>query len=160
MSIRTGIGFDVHPLVADRPLVLGGVTVPHFSGLKGHSDGDTLTHAVIDAALGGAGLGDIGAHFPSSDPRYEDADSMVLLDRTRDLLAESGWRVTYVDATIIAEEPKLSPFVTRMAKNLSSQLGLEANLVNVKAKTTDGLGFTGRREGIAALAVATLESVE
>ena len=160
MSVRTGIGFDVHPLVADRPLVLGGVTVPHFSGLKGHSDGDTLTHAVIDAALGGAGLGDIGAHFPSSDPRYEDADSMVLLDRTRDLLAESGWRVTYVDATIIAEEPRLSPFVTRMAKNLSSQLGLEANLVNVKAKTTDGLGFTGRREGIAALAVATLESVE
>ena len=160
MTVRTGIGFDVHPLVADRPLVLGGVTVPHFSGLKGHSDGDTLTHAVIDAALGGAGLGDIGAHFPSSDARYKDVDSMVLLDRTRDLLAESGWRVTYVDATIIAEEPKLSPFVTRMAKNLSSQLGLEANLVNVKAKTTDGLGFTGRREGIAALAVATLESVE
>ena len=160
MSVRTGIGFDVHPLVADHPLVLGGVTIPHFCGLKGHSDGDTLTHAVIDAALGGAGLGDIGAHFPSSDPRYEGVDSMVLLDRTRDLLAESGWRVTYVDATIIAEEPKLSPFVTRMAKNLSSQLGLEANLVNVKAKTTDGLGFTGRREGIAALAVATLESVE
>ncbi len=160
MSVRTGIGFDVHPLVAGRPLVLGGVTVPHFCGLKGHSDGDTLTHAVIDAALGGAGLGDIGAHFPSSDPRYKDVDSMVLLDCTRDLLAESGWRVTYVDATIIAEEPKLSPFVTRMAKNLSSQLGLEANLVNVKAKTTDGLGFTGRREGIAALAVATLESVE
>ena len=160
MSVRTGIGFDVHPLVADRPLVLGGVTVPHFSGLKGHSDGDTLTHAVIDAALGGAGLGDIGAHFPSSDARYEGVDSMVLLDRTRDLLAESGWRVTYVDATIIAEEPRLSPFVTRMAENLSSQLGLEANLVNVKAKTTDGLGFTGRREGIAALAVATLESVE
>ena len=160
MTVRTGIGFDVHPLVADRPLVLGGVTVPHFCGLKGHSDGDTLTHAVIDAALGGAGLGDIGAHFPSSDARYKDVDSMVLLDRTRDLLAESGWRVTYVDATIIAEEPRLGPFVTRMAKNLSSQLGLEANLVNVKAKTTDGLGFTGRREGIAALAVATLESVE
>ena len=160
MTVRTGIGFDVHPLVADRPLVLGGVTVPHFCGLKGHSDGDTLTHAVIDAALGGAGLGDIGTHFPSSDARYKDVDSMVLLDRTRDLLAESGWRVTYVDATIIAEEPRFGPFVTRMAKNLSSQLGLEANLVNVKAKTTDGLGFTGRREGIAALAVATLESVE
>ncbi len=160
MTVRTGIGFDVHPLVADRPLILGGVTVPHFCGIKGHSDGDTLAHAVIDAALGGAGLGDIGAHFPSSDARYEGVDSMVLLDRTRDLLAESGWRVTYVDATIIAEEPRLSPFVTRMAKNLSSQLGLEANLVNVKAKTTDGLGFTGRREGIAALAVATLESVE
>ena len=109
MSIRTGIGFDVHPLVADRPLVLGGVTVPHFSGLKGHSDGDTLTHAVIDAALGGAGLGDIGAHFPPGDARYEGVDSMVLLDRTRDLLTDSGWRVTYVDATIIAEEAEAQP---------------------------------------------------
>ena len=136
------------------------MTVPHFSGLKGHSDGDTLTHAVIDAALGGAGLGDIGAHFPSSDARYEGVDSMVLLEHTRNLLATSGWRVTYVDATIIAEEPKLSPFVTRMAKNLSVHLGLETSSVNVKAKTTDGLGFIGRREGIAALAVATLESLE
>ena len=159
MTVRTGIGLDVHPLVDDRPLVLGGVTVPHFCGLKGHSDGDTLAHAVIDAALGGAGLGDIGTHFPSSDARYIGVDSMVLLDRTRDLLSTSGWRVTYVDATIIAEEPKLNPFVTGMAKNLSVHLGLEANSVNVKAKTTDGLGFTGRREGIAALAVATLESI-
>ena len=159
MTVRTGIGFDVHPLVAGRPLVLGGVTVPHFSGPKGHSDGDTLTHAVIDAALGGAGLGDIGAHFPSSDASYEGIDSLVLLERARDLIAASGWRVTYVDATIIAEEPKLSPFVSRMAKKLSARLGLDENSVNVKAKTTDGLGFTGRREGIAALAVATLESV-
>ncbi len=160
MTVRTGIGFDVHPLASGRPLILGGVTVPHFSGLKGHSDGDTLAHAVIDAALGGAGLGDIGTHFPSSEARYEGVDSMVLLDRTRDLLTASGWRVTYVDATIIAEEPKLSSFVMQMASNLSARLGLEANSVNVKAKTTDGLGFTGRREGIAALAVATLESVE
>ena len=160
MTVRTGIGFDVHPLVAGRTLVLGGVTVPHFCGLKGHSDGDTLTHAVIDAALGGAGLGDIGTHFPSSDARYKDVDSMVLLDRTSELIAAAGWRVTYVDATIIAEEPKLSPFVTRMAKNLSVHLGLEVTSVNVKAKTTDGLGFTGRREGIAALAIVTLESVE
>ena len=160
MTVRTGIGFDVHPLVSGRPLVLGGVTIPHFSGLKGHSDGDTLTHAVIDAALGGAGLGDIGTHFPSSDASYEGIDSLVLLERTRDLIAASGWRVTYVDATIIAEEPKLNSYVSRMANNLSARLGLEANSVNVKAKTTDGLGFTGRREGIAALAVATLESVE
>ena len=160
MTVRTGIGFDVHPLVADRPLVLGGVTVPHFSGLKGHSDSDTLTHAVIDALLGGAGLGDIGTHFPSSDASYKGVDSMVLLDRTCTLVGAAGWRVTYVDATIIAEEPKLSPFVTRMANNLSARLGLDANSVNVKAKTTDGLGFMGRREGIAALAVATLESVE
>ena len=136
------------------------MTIPHFSGLKGHSDGDTLTHAVIDAALGGAGLGDIGTHFPSSDASYEGIDSLVLLERTRDLIAASGWRVTYVDATIIAEEPKLNSYVSRMANNLSARLGLEANSVNVKAKTTDGLGFTGRREGIAALAVATLESVE
>ena len=160
MTVRTGIGFDIHPLVAGRPLVLGGVVVPHFAGLQGHSDGDTLTHAVIDAALGGAGLGDIGSHFPSSDSRYKGVDSMVLLERAHDLLAASGWRVTYVDATIIAEEPKLSPFVTRMANNLSARLGLESNSVNVKAKTADGLGLMGRREGIAALAVATLESVE
>ena len=160
MTVRTGIGFDVHPLVAGRPLVLGGVTIPHFSGLKGHSDGDTLAHAVIDAALGGAGLGDIGTHFPSSEVRYEGVDSMILLAHTCDLLTSAGWRVTYLDATIIAEEPKLSPYVTRMANNLSVRLGLDANSVNVKAKTTDGLGFTGRREGIAALAVATLESVE
>ena len=160
MTVRTGIGFDVHPLVGNRPLVLGGVTVPHFSGLKGHSDSDTLTHAVIDALLGGAGLGDIGTHFPSSDASYKGVDSMVLLDRTRALIGAAGWRVTYVDATIIAEEPKLSPFVTRMANILSARLGLDANSVNVKAKTTDGLGFLGRREGIAALAVATLESVE
>ena len=160
MTVRTGIGFDVHPLVAGRPLVLGGVTIPHFSGLKGHSDGDTLTHAVIDAALGGAGLGDIGAHFPSSDASYEGIDSLVLLERTRDLIAASGWRVTYVDATIIVEEPKLSSFLMLMASNLSARLDLEPNSVNVKAKTTDGLGFTGRREGISALAVATLESVE
>ena len=160
MTIRSGIGFDVHPLVAGRPLVLGGVTLPHFSGLKGHSDGDTLTHAVIDAVLGGAGLGDIGTHFPSSDERYEGVESIVLLESTRDLLASSSWRVTYVDATIIAEEPKLSPFVTRMANNLSAALNLDAKSVNVKATTTDHLGFTGRREGIAALAVATLESIE
>ena len=160
MTVRTGIGFDVHPLAAGRPLVLGGVAIPHFSGLKGHSDGDTLAHAVIDAALGGAGLGDIGTHFPSGDPHLEGVDSMVLLDRTVALIAASGWRVSYVDATIIAEEPKLNPFVTQMASNLSARLGLDANQVNVKATTTDGLGFTGRREGISALAVATLESVE
>ncbi len=160
MTIRSGIGFDVHPLVVGRPLVLGGVTVPHFSGLKGHSDGDTLTHAVIDAALGGAGLGDIGTHFPSSDERYEGVESMVLLEETRDLLSASSWRVTYVDATIVAEEPRLNQFVSQMANNLSTALGLDANSVNVKATTTDHLGFTGRREGIAALAVATLESIE
>ena len=160
MTIRSGIGFDVHPLAAGRPLVLGGVTVPHFSGLKGHSDGDALAHAVIDAALGGTGLGDIGTHFPSSDERYEGVESMVLLEETRDLLSASSWRVTYVDATIVAEEPRLNQFVSQMANNLSTALGLDANSVNVKATTTDHLGFTGRREGIAALAVATLESIE
>ena len=160
MTTRSGIGFDVHPLAAGRPLVLGGVTVPHFSGLKGHSDGDTLIHAVIDAALGGAGLGDIGTHFPSSDERYEGVSSIALLEATRDLLSASSWRVTYVDATIVAEEPRLNQFVSQMANNLSTALGLDANSVNVKATTTDRLGFTGRREGIAALAVATLESIE
>lgn len=160
MSVRSGIGFDVHSLVAGRPLVLGGVGIPHGRGLKGHSDGDALAHAVIDAALGGARLGDIGTHFPSSDTRYRGIDSMILLDRTRDMLTAAGWRVTYVDAIIVAEEPALSPFVMRMADTLSARLGLDASLVSVKAKTTDGLGLTGRREGIAVFAIATLESVE
>ena len=157
MSGRSGIGFDVHPLVDGRPLVLGGVTVPHDRGLSGHSDGDVLTHAVIDSLLGGAGLRDIGAHFPSDDPQYEGVESMSLLRTTGRLLSDHGWRATYVDATILAERPVLRPFVGQIEQSLSASLGVEQDSVNVKAKTTDGLGFTGRGEGIAALSIATLE---
>ena len=159
MTVRSGIGFDVHPLVEGRALVLGGVTIPFDGGLSGHSDGDVLVHAIIDALLGGAGLGDIGAHFPSSDESLKGIDSGVLLRRTVRLLEEGRWRATYVDATIIAARPALRPFMDQMRKSLAASLEFERDQVNLKAKSTDGLGFVGRGEGIAALAVATLESV-
>ena len=156
MTVRTGIGFDVHPLVEGRPLVLGGITVPFDRGLQGHSDGDVLVHAVIDAVLGGAGLGDVGTHFPSDDPRYRGVDSTTLLRRTIGLAEGAGWRATYVDATILAELPRLSPMIERISQNLADTLGVGPESVNLKATTTDGLGFLGRGEGIASLAVATL----
>lgn len=159
MSIRSGIGFDVHPLVAGRPLVLGGVSIPFDRGLAGHSDGDVLVHAVIDAILGGAGLGDIGAHFPSSDPALRGVDSMLLLRHSRELLARSGWRPTYVDATILAERPVLRPFMAEMQERLAHSLGLDPSAVNLKAKTTDGLGLVGRGEGMGSLAVATVAPI-
>ena len=160
MTTRSGIGFDVHPLVEGRPLILGGVSIPFDRGLSGHSDGDVLTHGIIDALLGGAGLGDIGTHFPSSDSRFEGVAGSVLLRDTLQLLHASGWRATYVDATILAELPVMKPFVDSIAQNISASLGISRRLVNVKAKTTDGLGFIGKGEGIGALAVATLEPAE
>ena len=160
MTTRSGIGFDVHPLVEGRPLVLGGVTVPFDRGLAGHSDGDALTHAIIDALLGGAGLGDIGTHFPPDDPRYEGAASTGLLRQTIRLVRERGWRPTYLDATILAERPLLRPFIDEMARSLADSLNSVRDSVNLKATTSDGLGFIGRGEGIAALAVATLEQAE
>jgi 2-C-methyl-D-erythritol 2,4-cyclodiphosphate synthase len=158
MTTRSGIGFDVHPLVKGHPLILGGVSIPFEKGLSGHSDGDALIHAVIDALLGGAGLGDIGSHFPSSDPRYKGIASTVLLSRTLQLLASSKWQTTYVDATILAERPVISPFMGRIRGTLAASLGLGRDSLNLKAKTTDGLGFIGRGEGVAALVIATLES--
>ena len=157
MTFRSGIGIDVHPLVEGRALVLGGVEVPYEKGLAGHSDGDVLIHAVIDSLLGGAGLGDIGAHFPSNDPEYKGIASGELLDRTLKLVADRKWRVGYVDATIMAERPRLRPYVGQMKQALASSLGLDLDAVNVKATTGDGLGFVGRGEGIAALAIATLQ---
>ena len=133
--------------------------MPFQQGLAGHSDGDVLTHAVIDALLGGTGLGDIGTHFPSKDPRYKGIDSMLLLRRTLDLVAERGWQATYVDATIIAERPTLQPFLGDIKERLAACLGLDLDSVNLKAKTTDGLGFVGRGEGIGSLAVATLHHI-
>ena len=160
MTARTGIGVDVHPLVEGRPLVLGGVTVPFARGLDGHSDGDVLVHAVIDAMLGGAGLGDIGTHFPSSDPKTEGIASSELLRRTADTLADSGWQTLYVDATILAERPVLRPYMAQIKQSLAALLRLDADSVNVKATTSDGLGLIGRGEGIAALAVATVDRAE
>ncbi len=160
MTVRSGIGIDAHPLADGRELVLGGVALPFHMGLAGHSDGDVLVHAVIDAMLGGAGLGDIGVHFPPGDPRYKGIASTKLLSATADLLAGHRWRTTYVDATILAEQPMLNPFLAQMRSNLSSCLGLEPSSINLKATTTDGLGFVGRGEGIASLAVATVEEIE
>ena len=158
MTVRSGIGFDVHPLVEKRPLILGGVSIPFSMGLSGHSDGDVLVHAIIDALLGGASLGDIGTHFPSTDPQYEGVASTALLGQTLLLLKSNGWRATYVDATILAERPPLHPFIDQMEQSLAMSLGLDRGSVNLKAKTTNGLGFIGRGEGVAALSIATLEA--
>ena len=157
MTARSGIGIDVHPLVEGRPLVLGGVTIPFERGLSGHSDGDVLVHAVIDALLGGAGLGDIGTHFPTSDPRYKDVASVLLLRQTVKKVRDSGWNAVFVDATILAEHPALSPFIDQIADGLARSLSIGRRLVNLKAKTSNGLGFLGRGEGVAALAISTLE---
>ena len=157
MATRTGIGVDVHPLAEDRALVLGGVKIPHTHGLAGHSDGDVLVHAIIDAILGAAGLGDIGTHFSPGDEQYRGIDSTILLTRTVEIVAEDNWRVQYVDATILAERPRLQSYISEIRATLARSMRLSDGLVSVKATTTDGLGFTGRSEGIASMAVATLD---
>lgn len=160
MTIRVGIGYDVHafaPAEAGRALMLGGVAVPHDRGLAGHSDADVLLHAVVDALLGAAALGDIGQHFPSSDPRWHDAPSTSFLVHARDLLAAEGWHIGNVDATIVAEQPRLAPHIGTIRTHLARQLGRSEDQVSVKSKTTDGLGFAGRQEGIACYAVALIE---
>ena len=157
-DIRVGIGFDSHPLVAGRRLVLGGVEVPHDRGLEGHSDGDVLVHAVMDALLGAASLGDKGTHFPSSDPQYRNILSLLLLERVAALLADSGWRVSNVDATMLAQSPRLGPHIPEMKERTAASLGISPDRVSVKATTTDHLGFVGRSEGIAAVAVACVVS--
>lgn len=154
--MRIGHGYDVHQLVAGRRLVLGGVTIPHTQGLLGHSDADVLIHAVCDACLGAAGLGDIGRHFPDSDAQYKDIDSRILLRRVCASLKQHGWRVQNIDSTIIAQAPKLSPHLAAMAQNIATDLEIAVACVNVKATTTERLGYTGREEGIAAHAVVLL----
>ncbi len=156
MKIRVGIGYDVHRLTEGRKLVLGGVEVPYAQGLLGHSDADVLLHAVCDALLGAAGLGDIGAHFPDTDERFRGISSLILLAEVCRLLAERGFGVNNIDATIVAERPKLAPFIPSMAVAVSRAAGVEPGAVNIKATTTEGLGFTGRGEGIAAYAVCTV----
>src|SRR5689334_14498394 len=157
---RIGTGYDVHafaPPAATRALVLGGVTIPHDRGLAGHSDADVLLHALVDALLGAAALGDIGTHFPSSDPRWRDAASTAFLAYTLDLLRAQGWRVGNVDATIVAERPHRAPHISAIRAQLAEVMELPLDAVSVKAKTTDGLGFTGRGEGMACYAVALIE---
>jgi len=155
--MRVGQGFDVHRLVAGRRLVIGGVEIAHDKGLLGHSDADVLLHAVCDALLGAAALGDIGKHFPDTDAKYQGIDSRALLRHVAQLLADRGRRVANVDATIIAEAPRMAPHIPRMVANIAADLGIEAHCVNVKATTTEQLGFTGRGEGIAAQAVCLVE---
>ena len=160
MTVRSGIGFDVHPLVEGRALVLGGVAIPFDKGLAGHSDGDGLIHAVIDALLGGAALGDIGTHFPPGDEKYKGIASTTMLSETLEMLSRNHWRVTFVDATILAERPILKPHMGSIRLSLSAALRLKEDCVNVKATTTDGLGFIGRGEGIGTLAIATIEQTK
>ena len=155
--MRIGQGFDVHRLVAGRKLVIGGVEIAHDKGLLGHSDADVLLHAICDALLGAAALGDIGKHFPDTDERYRGIDSRRLLREVATLLADRGRRVVNVDATIVAQAPRMAPHIPKMVANIAADLGIEAHYVNVKATTTEELGFTGRGEGIAAQAICLVE---
>ncbi|HEX8053122.1 MAG TPA: 2-C-methyl-D-erythritol 2,4-cyclodiphosphate synthase [Thermoleophilaceae bacterium] len=157
MSARTGIGYDSHRLVEGRPLILGGVRVESELGLAGHSDADALTHAIIDAVLGAASLGDIGLHFPDSDERYRGADSLALLDEVRALVSDQGFAVANVDSTVVCDAPRLGPYRDRIRETLAAPLGIDAARVGVKFTTNEGMGWIGRGEGIAAMAVATLE---
>ena len=154
---RVGFGFDLHPLEAGRPLVLGGVTVDFDRGLAGHSDADVLSHAVAEALLGALALGDLGRHFPDTDPRYRGISSLRLLRSVVDLVTARGGRLVNVDATVLAQAPRLAPLLPEMAKRLADALGLETDRVSVKAKSPEGLGLVGRREGMAAMAVVSVE---
>jgi 2-C-methyl-D-erythritol 2,4-cyclodiphosphate synthase len=156
-KMRIGQGYDVHRLVPERKLILGGVEVPYEFGLLGHSDADVIVHAIMDALLGAAGLWDIGHSFPDNDPAYKNISSMVLLEKVKEMLDEKGYCVVNVDGTIIAQRPKLSPYIPEMRANVARVLGLEEDCVNLKATTEEGMGFTGSGDGIAAQAVALLE---
>lgn len=160
MNFRIGNGFDVHAFVTGRPLVIGGVTVPHDKGLEGHSDADVLLHAIADAVLGALALGDLGRHFPDGDPKWKDVDSRHLLREVAGLASAQRYRVGNVDVTVIAQAPKLAPFVEAMRNNIGADLGCDVAQISVKATTTDRLGFTGRDEGIAALATVLLAAME
>lgn len=157
--MRVGLGYDVHRLTEGRDLILGGVCVPHTLGLLGHSDADVLTHAIMDALLGAAALGDIGKHFPDTDETYKGADSMKLMAQVRERIEEKGYVIENIDATIIAQQPKLRPYIPQMEENIAKVLGIEKDQVNVKATTEERLGFTGREEGIAAQAICSLATL-
>ncbi len=155
--IRIGHGYDVHAFSDDRKCIIGGVTIPYEKGLLGHSDADVLLHAISDSLLGAAALGDIGKHFPDTDPAYKGADSLLLLKKVGELLQEKGYKVVNVDATVIAQAPKLAPFITQMRENIANALGLDVDFISVKATTEEKLGFTGRKEGISAHSVCLIE---
>jgi 2-C-methyl-D-erythritol 2,4-cyclodiphosphate synthase len=158
--MRIGNGYDVHRLSAGRKLIIGGVDIPFERGLSGHSDADVLLHAICDAMLGAAGLGDIGRHFPDTAPIYKDISSLMLLEEVRRLLAEAGFRVNNLDATIVAERPKMAPHIPAMITNIAGAIKVDRSAINVKATTTEGLGFVGRDEGMASYAVVSIRKVE
>ena len=158
--MRVGIGYDVHKLVENRKLILGGVEVPHTKGLLGHSDADVLLHAIADALLGAAALGDIGKHFPDTDDRYKGISSMILLEHVGKLLAEHKYFINNIDATIVAQKPKLLPYIPTMRENVAKALHLELDAVNIKATTEERLGFTGSEEGMSSYAVCSIEQVK
>lgn len=157
--MRVGLGYDVHKLVEGRDLIIGGVQIPYEKGLLGHSDADVLLHAIMDALLGAAALGDIGKHFPDTDPKYKGISSMKLLEYVRELIDDELYVVGNVDATIIAQRPKMAPYIEQMRKNVADALAIEVSQVNIKATTEEGLGFTGSGEGISAQAIASLETI-
>ena len=157
--MRVGLGYDVHKLVEDRELILGGVTIPYEKGLLGHSDADVLVHAIMDALVGAAALGDIGKHFPDTDPQYKGISSIKLLEHVGMLLDEHMYVIENIDATIIAQRPKMAPYIQDMRKNIADTLGLELDQVNVKATTEEGLGFTGTGEGISSQAICAIEKI-
>lgn len=157
--MRVGMGYDVHKLVEGRDLIIGGVKIPHTLGLLGHSDADVLLHAVMDALLGAAGLGDIGKHFPDTDPQYKGISSVRLLEHVAELIEQKGYVVENIDATIIAQRPKMRPYIEQMEKNIADALGISPEQINVKATTEEGLGFTGTEEGISSQAVCALTTI-
>ncbi len=160
MTVRTGIGYDAHQFVPGRPLRLGGVTIPHHLGLEGHSDADVLLHAIADALLGAASLGDIGQHFPPSDPAYRGVDSTVLLAKVREIVHAAGFAAINVDATVVAEAPRIGGHAAAMRAVIADRLQIEEDSVSVKATTNEGMGFIGRGEGVAALAIATIQRID
>ncbi len=154
---RAGTGYDVHPLAAGRPLILGGVTVPFEKGLQGHSDADAAAHAIVDALLGAAALGDIGGHFSPEDPRYKDVSSLTFLERVSQALRERQWQIRNVDATIVAQKPRLTPYIAEMRQNVARALGISVDQVSIKAKSANGIGPEGRGEAVSAQAIALIE---
>lgn len=157
--MRVGMGYDVHKLVEGRDLIIGGVKIPHTLGLLGHSDADVLLHAISDALLGAAALGDIGKHFPDTDPQYKGASSMMLLERVGELVSEKGYVIENIDATIIAQKPKMRPHIPEMEQNIAKALKIDVSQINVKATTEEGLGFTGKEEGISSQAICALSTI-
>ncbi|MDW8802427.1 2-C-methyl-D-erythritol 2,4-cyclodiphosphate synthase [Clostridium sp. A1-XYC3] len=157
--MRVGIGYDVHKLVEDRTMIIGGVTIPHVKGLLGHSDADVLIHAIMDSLLGALALGDIGYHFPDTDTNYKNISSLYLLEKVSSLIADNGYEIGNIDSTIIAQKPKLAPYIYDMRRNISEALNINIDMIGVKATTEEGLGFTGKEEGIAAQSICLLNSI-